>query len=141
MKININDFWQEIGTVFNNPEDLMSGKNHEEDEEFVVLPKGTYLIVDKDTHGYKLYEIYKNKNVFFEPDWILDQEFVTVYTPPQETLELALDSVTKTILTLTAEGWKEDPDNPHFDITPELYKLQVITDALSIIKQDNQEEA
>ena len=141
MKISVNDFWKEIGTVFNNPEDLMSGKNHDQDEEFIVLPKGVYLIIDKDSHGYRLYDINKNCNVFFEPDWIQDQEFTTIYTPPIETLELALDSITKTILELTAEGWVEDPSNKYFDITPELQKLQIITNALNIIKQVNQEEA
>jgi len=137
MKIKVSEFWEEIGTVFNNPEDIIVEEYSKYDDtksDFILLKKGTYLIVDKDSHGYRLYDLDKGKNAFFEAGWIDDDiEFDTIHTPPIEVLELALESITKTILALTADGWEVNPDNQYFDLTPEIKKLETIKIALKAL--------
>jgi hypothetical protein len=144
MKINASEFWEEIGTVFNNPEDIIAEEYNKYDDtksEFTLLKKGTYLIVDKDSHGYRLYDIDKGKNVFFEAGWLDDDiEFETIHTPPLEVLELALESITKTIMNLTSEGWEINPDNQYFDLTPEIKKLQTIQATIDLIKHTQTEQ-
>jgi hypothetical protein len=138
LKIKLSEFWEEIGTVFNNPENIIAEEYNKYDDtvsKFTLLKKGTYLIVDKDSHGYRLYNIDKGKNVFFEAGWLDDDiEFDVIHTPPLEVLELALESITKTILTLTSDGWEANPDNQYFDLTPELKKLKIIQEAVQTLK-------
>jgi hypothetical protein len=141
MKINASEFWEEIGTVFNNPEDILAEEYNIYDDittKFVLLTKGTYLIMDKDDFGYKLYDIVREKNKFFEAGWVEeDLEFETVHIQPLEVLELAAESITKTILTLTSEGWEANPEDRYFDLTPEIKKLETIVTTLKILKKED----
>jgi hypothetical protein len=139
--MKVANMWEEIGTVFENPKDIIAeeyNKYEDTTSEFTLLKKGLYLIVSRDSHGYRLYDIKKGKNVFFEAGWLEDEdediEFQVIHTPPIETLELALESITKTILALTDDGWEVNPDNQYFDLTPELVKLATIQEALNTLK-------
>jgi hypothetical protein len=142
MKINVNDFWEEIGTVFQNPEDIKATEYNKYDDttsEFMLLPKGTYLIVDKDSHGYNLYDIDKGKNVFFEAGWLDEDdpiEFEVLHIEPKEVIKLAIESFTKKIMTLTADGWEINPDNEYFDLTPEIRKLATLQETLKILEMN-----
>jgi hypothetical protein len=115
-----NELWNNIGTVFYNPKDL----TYEDD---TILEKGTYLIADSGDDFYTLYDIKNNKNVIFQESLAPeDTEFTVVYTSPEDVVEMALDSMTKTVLQLTAEGWDIDPNNPYFDISPYITKLEIL---------------
>jgi len=137
--MKVSEFPFEIGTVFENPKDIKAEEYNKYDDiktEFTILPRGTYLLVDKDSHGFDLYEINENKNVFFEASWLdEDTNFETLYVDPKTILELAIDSITKKILTLSSEGWTADPNNKYFDITPYLYKLETLQIALDTINR------
>jgi hypothetical protein len=142
--MKISEMWEQIGTVFNVPEDII-GKSYDKYEdkttEFVLLKRGVYLIIGKDSHGYRLYDIVNSKNVFFEAGWLDDDiEFETIHTPPLEVLELALESITKIIMNLTSEGWEINPDNQYFDLTPEIKKLQTIQATIDLIKHTQSEQ-
>jgi len=137
MKITTEDIWNHIGTVFHNPEDLNSVPSEEDDFSFVVLPKGTYLIVDAEDSVVYLYDIEKNINHSFEPYFVPFTEFETVYIQPEEMLRLIIDSLTKKIVTLTSEGWSVDSDNKHFDLTPELQKLAAIKYTLGVLDPES----
>jgi len=141
--MKVSELWQYLGSVFENPNDLKGynyNKHEDETTEFTLLEKGTYIIVNKDSHGYQLYDIDKGKNVFFEAGWIEDEvpepEFKIIHIPATEALELLIESLTKTIITLTAEGWSENPDNKYFDLTPEVTRLKTIQDILNSLKNE-----
>jgi len=141
MKLKVSDFYESIGTVFINTKDIIeTQQSYNEDDkasdsEFVVLREGTYIIVDSDSHGYNLYNISKNKNVFFEIGWVDEnKEFQTVYTPPIETLELMIDSMSKRIIQLTSDGWVLDNENKYFNLSPEIEKLTILTTTYNAIK-------
>ncbi len=140
MKIKVQDFWEQIGTVFTNEEDIVSevsekGKERGE-EPFTVLKKGTYIIVNQDSHGYDLYDIKTGRNVLFESGWIPDEkEFDVFYMPPIETLDLLIESLNKKIVILSSEGWSVN-DNPHFDLSPYLHFMESLVHAKNILVQD-----
>ena len=132
MKININNFFQEIGTVFINPKDIIH-KYTDSDEDFIILPKGTYIIADSQQQGYELYDIKNNKNVFFESSWADENtEFETIYISPKESIEFLIESVVKNISVLSSEGWAEGKE--YFDLNPFIEKLQVLVNTLNILK-------
>jgi hypothetical protein len=143
MKVKAEELWDHIGTVFINPKDLYA-KEHDkyldEDYDFLALPKGTYLIIDTDDSVVNLYDIQKNMNYSFEPYFVQDQEFETMYIDPVEMLKLAVDSMIKRIMTLTAEGWTVDPENKYFNLTPELQKLAGLKYALGIVSPESLRE-
>jgi hypothetical protein len=136
-KLNVNNLWEEIGTVFKVPKDITATEYNKYDDktnEFTLLEKGDYLIVDKDSHGYNLYEINKGKNVFFETGWIEgEMEFDIFHIEPKEVLKLAVESFTKRIMTLTAEGWEVNPENKYFDLTSDIRKLNTLQEALKVL--------
>jgi len=139
MKINTENFWENIGTVFNNTEDIKSsvsekGKERGE-EEFTVLPKGTYMIVLKDSHGYELYDINKDKIFLFEPGWIEDKDFDIFYMNPNETLDILITALNKKIIQLSSEGWVIDSENKYFDLSPYINFLDSIVKTKVILDQ------
>ena len=141
MKIKVQDFWEHIGTVFTNKDDIYSSvseKGKERGEEpFLILPKGTFIIVNQDSHGYDLYDIKKGKLTFFETGWVDDQkEFDVFYTPPIETLDLLIEALNKKIIILSAEGWSPNSEN-HFDLTPYLTFMESIVQAKNILQMDD----
>jgi hypothetical protein len=142
MKIKSEDLWNHVGTVFYVPEDLYAeeyDKYNDEHHKFLLIPKGTYLIVDTNESVVNLYDIKNNINRSFEPYFAEDKEFDTVYVPSTEILKFAIDSITKRIMELTAEGWTADPDNEYFNLTPELQKLSVLKATLQILGEEELE--
>ena len=143
MKEKIIKFFNELGTVFYNPGDIKS--NYDDNEEFTILPEGTYLIVDIDnTLGtvLSLYDIKHKKNVSFEIGWVdEDTEFDIIDISPLEVVNMALDSKTKNILQLASDGWEINRENKYFDLTPEIKKFETLAEMKRILeRKENQEE-
>jgi hypothetical protein len=128
MVISADKFYENIGTVIFVPEDILGW--YSEEESFILLPKGTYVIVDRedttDSDIYALYDIKNYKNVTLELGWLPeDYKFTTIYTEPLEVLNFSVESMVKKIQTLLSEGW--DVDKPYFDLNPYIRKLDVLS--------------
>jgi len=141
MKINTADFWENIGMVFENPDDIYSEVSEDgeelDDESFCVLQKGTYSIIGRETHGYDLYEIKTGKLHFFEPGWVDDLEFNVFYMNPNDTLDILIEAVNKKIIQLAAEGWVVDPENKYFNLLPYMQYLESLVYSKKIVEGIN----
>jgi len=139
MKIKVNDFFENIGTVFRNPKDILQENEYEGNKyEYVLLPQGTYLIMNQDNDGFDLYDIQKNKNVFFEDGLVdADMEFEVFYTNPKEVLDLMIESLNKKIIQLSAEGWTVDPENKFFNLSPYIDRLNTLVTLKAVINVGN----
>ncbi len=113
----------EVGYVFSTK--TIKSTETEKEPEFVVLKDGTYLVMDILDYGYDLYDITNNKNVFFENTWIQDVELDSIYVKPENIFEFAVDSLSKQILALSAEGWSINPDNG-MDLSPYIERLEIV---------------
>jgi hypothetical protein len=127
MTISADKFYENIGTVIFVPEDILGW--YSEEESFILLPKGSYVIVDRedttDSDIYALYDIKNYKNVTLELGWLPeDYKFTTIYTEPLEVLNFSVESMVKKIQVLLSEGW--DVDKPYFDLSPYIRKLDVL---------------
>jgi len=123
MKIKTEDLWKHIGEIILVPKDQ---RYDIEEMDEVNLPKGTYQIVEVHDFGALFYDI--AKNVLVDADYLQDTSFTWITTPPMERLELLEDALTKHILGLSAEGWKEieNPTEHSLDLTPLLAKLKTV---------------
>ena len=134
MKIKVKDFWEEIGTVFTNTSDIISDDN----DDYVVLPKGTFIIMGQDAHGFDLYEIKRGKNIYFEAGFVNEeQEFNVYYMQPIEVLDILIEAWNKKIVTLSAEGWTTNNNEAHFNLSPYLYNLENLVLAKNILQKND----
>jgi hypothetical protein len=114
MFITLNNFKDHIGEIVQSPEDVLDYTN-----KYILIPKGTYLILHRSKHIYDLYEIINREIVSVEPSEV-DCSFQMLPTPLVERLELATEGLIKLIVQLASEGWGLGTGDlnlaPYFDL-------------------------
>lgn len=131
------DFFN-VGTAFRAKEDIKArADEYEESEEFLLLKKGDYIVIEINDDGVELYDIKKGKPVYFELSWLdptpeTMSKFSIFNLPPEETIEMGVDFYTKKIMQLSSEGWSTD--NEMLDLTPYVRKFEILKQMQAISK-------
>ena len=124
-KVKVQDLWKHIGSTIQIDETL----------ENEYLPKGGYIVCEKEEYGINLMNIQTKERVILD-EWEDDSEVLIYITDEIDKVNSLITYYTTLIISLVSEGWAEKEDyrsgldlTPHYDALLGYVKLRDILDS------------